>query len=166
MPTELALALALSLVAAQAPAGKPGTSAPPPSETARLYFLAGDLAKAQEWARSCRAKAPACAALLPLLADYAFQAGHVDEFDPARARAFLQLDRKISRDVPGKLTRPVIDRFITHPLELAKAQRKAGSRDAAARIARQVLDVDPTNDEALALIARPDGGEPLREERR
>jgi tetratricopeptide (TPR) repeat protein len=153
MPTKLALVLALSVLTQ----GRPGSSAPKASETARLYFLAGDLAKAQEWARSGRAKDPACGPLLKLLADYAFDVGHADGFDPPSARAFLRLDRQISPTVPGKLTRPVIDRFITHPLALAQAHQKAGSAESAARIAAQVLDVDPTNAEALALVGRDAG---------
>jgi hypothetical protein len=153
MPTKLALVVALAIVAQ----GAPGSSAPKPSETARLYFLAGDLAKAQEWARAGRAKDPACGPLLKLLAEYAFEVGHADGFDPPSARAFLRLDRQISPTVPGKLTRPIIDRFITHPLELARAHLKAGAADSAARIAAQVLDVDPTNAEARSLVGRDAG---------
>jgi tetratricopeptide (TPR) repeat protein len=151
--------LALSLLVFQAnPPPKP--KPPPPSETAKLFFLAGDLAKAQEWARQGARRDPkVCKPLLKKLAEYAFLAGKIDEMNPAQAKQFLDLDRSISPEKPGKLTERAIERFVTKPLEIATHHARSGNPDSARVIATQVLAVDPSNAEAQALVApTPDAG--------
>lgn len=162
------LSLLLTLALTQAPPGKP---APPPgpgpsaAETAKLYFLAGDLQKAQEWVvRGLKKEPKTCGALRKLLAEYAFHANHLDELSLDDAKAFLALDRKISPTVRGKLTEKAFSRYVSKPLELAHA-RANGDAKGAMSLVDSVLAVDPANPEALALkkdlIAasnHPDGG--------
>lgn len=142
-------ALLLALVLAAPPKKLP---APPPGETAKLYFLAGDVAKAVDWARrGVRTDAAKCKPMLEALAEYGALANHTDDFTPEQARAFLEWDRKISPGTPGKLTVPVINHFIVVPLERARADLQAGELAEARERLALVLAVDPKNAAALAL---------------
>ncbi len=150
------LALTLSLIVVQAP---PKGVKPPPGpgpsayDSAKLFFLAGDLAAAQEWARRGIKREPkTCGPLNKQLAEYNFLANHIDEFTPEQARDFLELDRKISPTVRGKITQKAFAHFVTKPLELAHSQAK-GDVPRALQLIDQVLFVDPKNAEALALKA-------------
>ncbi len=126
-------------------------AAPQPSANARLYFLAGDLSKAVEWAKRCVATEPeVCRPMLKALAEYAFLANHTDELTLEQARDFIAYDRVVSATVPGKLTKPVIARFVTGPL--ARAHELMASDAAQAKsLVERVLTVDPANAEALKL---------------
>ncbi len=153
------LALALSLLVTQAPPAvpkpKPGnpklTPGPTAYDTAKLFFLAGDLSNAQEWARRGLKREPkTCGPLNAQLAEYNFLVGHIDEFTPDQAKAFLELDRKISPTVRGKTTEKAFTRFVSKPLSLAKEQAK-GDVPRALQLVEQVLAVDPKNPDAVAL---------------
>lgn len=147
-----------SLLAQGSPAASPPKQgrqkmAPGPTayETAKLFFLAGDLATAQEWVRRGLKREPkTCVPLNKLLAEYNFLANHIDEFTPEQAKAFLELDRKISPTVRGQITDKAFHRFVMKPLELANDQAK-GDVPRALQLLDQVLFVDPQNVEALAL---------------
>lgn len=166
----LALALAAVLAQAAPPAKdkakeKPLAPAPTAAETAKLFFLAGDLQRAQEWVvRGLKKEPKTCGALKKLLAEYAFHANHVDELSLEDAKTFLELDRKISPTVRGKLTEKAFARYVTKPLELARA-RGAGDVPGALELVGRVLEVDPQNADALGLKKelegrrnRPDAG--------
>ncbi|MCC6334003.1 MAG: hypothetical protein IT380_08450 [Myxococcales bacterium] len=159
MLRALLLFLALSQAAPQkAPPG------PSRSETAKLFFLTGDLAKAQEIARagaSSKADGKKCQALVKLLAEYAFLAGRIDDFTPEQARQFLELDAKITPDARGKLTKQALERFVDRPLSIAKLRAEAGDREGARGIAQDILKVAPKHPETLAFLKSldaPDGG--------
>ena len=139
------MALLLALVLASHP------SPSLPASSARLSFLAGDLSTAVEWARRGVATEPeVCKPMLKALAEYAFLANHSDELTPEQARDFIKWDRVISPTVPGKLTQPVIARFVTGPL--ARAREMASSNAAQTKVLiERVLAVDPENAEALKL---------------
>ncbi|MEW6434605.1 MAG: hypothetical protein AB1730_24155 [Myxococcota bacterium] len=149
MVAVLALALSLS----QAPPGN-SPAGPGAFETAKLFFLAGDISKAQDIARSgLKTDKKRCTEILKLLAEYAFLANHMDEFTPGQAKAFLELDAKIAPGGVGKLTRKTIERFIEKPLEVAKLRAQAGDPAGAAAIAREALKVDPKHAGTLAFLA-------------
>ena len=172
------LALTLALVIA-APPVKQAAPKPPPgpgptaAETGKLYFLAGDLAKAQEWVqRGLKREPKTCGPLNQLLAEYAFLANHVDEFTPEQAKTFLEVDKKISPTVRGKLTEKAYQKWVAHPLELAKA-RANGDERGALEIVTRVLIIEPTNADALALkksleavLSKPDAGRRFPTQRR
>ncbi len=154
------LALALTLLVSQVapPVAKKANPklAPGPTayDTAKLFFLAGDLATAQEWARRGLKREPkTCGPLNAQLAEYNFLANHIDEFTPTQAKDFLELDRKISPTVRGKITEKAFTRFVGKPLELATGQAK-GDVPRALQLVEQVLAVDPKNPDAVALKAR------------
>lgn len=161
----LSLALVLLVTQAapapkQAPARAKVAPGPTAYDTAKLFFLAGDLATAQEWVRRGLKREPkTCGPLNALLAEYNFLANHIEEFTPDQARDFLELDRKISPTVRGKVTEKAFARFVTKPLELAHDQAQ-GDVPRALQLLAQVLFVDPKNAEALALRAQlaPDAG--------
>lgn len=149
----MALALLVSCWLAQAPVARP-IPVPSAAETARLYFLAGDLAKAQEWAqRGLKRERKKCAALNQALAEYSFLAHHLDELSLDQARQFLAWDKKISPQARGKLTEQVLERYVRKPLSLAQ-MRAAGDTQGALALVSQVLAVDPQNAEAKELQAR------------
>lgn len=128
---------------------QPGVSAPPPAETAKLYFLAGDLAKAQEWARAGAKQGDVvCAKQVKLLAEYAYLANQLDHFSKAQAKAFIALDATLSPTVAGKLTQPIIDHFVLQPLRVARAHHSQGRVLDAWYIVAQVLEVAPSNVDA------------------
>lgn len=142
------LALALSVCLAAPP--KPGAG-PTAYESAKLFFLAGDLANAQLWARRGLKREPkTCGPLNAQLAEYNSMANHIDEFTPQEAKTFLELDRKISPTVRGKMTEKAFTRFVVKPLELARSNA-SGDVPRALQLVEQVLFVDPKNPEALAL---------------
>jgi|GEM_PF-2428188 hypothetical protein len=151
------LALALSVVLTQ-PAPPPGLQlprgpGPTAAETGKLYFLAGELATAQQWVqRGLKREPKTCGRLNKLLAEYAFLANHIDEFTSEQARAFFELDRQISPTVRGKLTEKAYERYVRKPLDLARSRAK-GDVAGALELVQHVLAVDPKNRDALALQA-------------
>jgi hypothetical protein len=147
-------ALYLTLALLQLPPQK-ALGAPSRSETAKLFFLAGDLGKAQEIARAgvnSKTDGTKCKALLKLLAEYAFLANHIDELTPEQARQLLELDAAIAPGGVGKLTQKAVERFIDRPLSIARLRAQAGDVAAAASIARDILNVDPKHAETLAFL--------------
>jgi hypothetical protein len=148
----LALALSLSLAAPPKEAPKPPPGAGPTAyDSAKLFFLAGDLAQAQEWARRGLKREPkTCGPLNAQLAEYNSMANHIDEFTPQEAKTFLEIDRKISPTVRGKMTEKAFTRYVVKPLELAKSNA-TGDVPRALQLIDQVLFVDPKNPDALAL---------------
>ena len=159
------VALLTLLVLSGAPKAPP--KAPPPgsgptaADTAKLYFLAGDLPKAQDWVqRGLKREPKTCGPLKKLLAQYAFLASDLDGITPEQAKEFFELDRKISPTVRGKLTEKAWGKYVLKPLELAKA-RGQGDVPGALDLVGKVLFVDPTNAEALELqksLSAPDAG--------
>ncbi len=140
-------AIALSLFFAATPA-----KGPAPADTARLFFLAGDLAKAADWAnRGVKDDPKRCGPLVKALAEYAFLANHTDEFTPSQARNFIKWDKAISPGRPGKITQEVIDRFVNAPLKRAEAVKESDKAQAT-EIITHVLEVDPGNAEARTLL--------------
>lgn len=132
------------------PAKKP-VDAPHPSETAKLFFLTGDIAKAQEIARLCLRKEPKkCGPLNRWIAEYAFLVRDIDALTPEQARELIELDAKIAPDARGKLTQKVVERFVTIPLERAKTLAPV-DRKGAAQVVERVLFVEPKNVAALEL---------------
>ena len=139
--------MALLVFLAAAPA-----KGPAPADTARLFFLAGDLAKAADWAnRGVKDDPKRCRPLVRALAEYAFLANHTDEFTPSQARDFIEWDKAISPGTPGKITQPVIDRFVNAPLKKAEALKESDKAQAK-EITAHVLEVDPGNAEARSLL--------------
>lgn len=150
----LALLFLVVIQAPPAPA-KPARLGPGPTayDTAKLFFLAGDLATAQEWARRGLKREPkTCGPLNKNLAEYNFLVNHIEALTPEQAKSFLELDRTISPTVRGKVTEKAFARFVSKPLELAKDQAP-GDVPRALQLVKQVLYVDPKNPEALALEA-------------
>ncbi|MFO0599181.1 MAG: hypothetical protein U0228_27990 [Myxococcaceae bacterium] len=152
------LALALALLLSAPPAGAKDAKAPPvagptAAETAKLFFLAGDVQKAQEWAqRGLKREPKTCGPLNKLIAEYAFLLSHADEFTPEEAKRFFELDRTISPTVRGKLTEKAYEKYVKHPLELAKSRSK-GDEAGARELLDKVLIADPANADAKALLA-------------
>jgi tetratricopeptide (TPR) repeat protein len=133
--------------------GQP-TAAPGPkaSETAKLYFIAGDLKSAREWAeRGLRREAKRCRPILRDLAEYAFLMSRYEPLTSEQARLVLELDRRLSPQQPGKLTRPVIERYVEGPLNRAKAWVEQGAASEAVQFVDEALAVDPHNAEAIQL---------------
>lgn len=153
----LALTVLLSQSAPTAPAPKARpttrpTGGPTAYDSAKLFFLAGDLPSAQDWAQRGLKKEPkTCGPLNKQLAEYAFLMSQMDRPTPEQVRDLFALDRQISRQVRGKLTEKVYERFVTKPLQLAHAQADGGGTVIALKLADEVLFVDPGNAEALQL---------------
>lgn len=158
------LALALTVLLSQsafpgpgAPKARPATrptGAPTAYDSAKLFFLAGDISTAQDWAQRGLKKEPkTCGPLNKQLAEYAFLLSQMDQPTPTQVRDFLALDRAISRSVRGKLTQKIVERFVTKPLQLAQAQGEGGGTVYALKLIDEVLFVDPTNADAQALKA-------------
>jgi len=141
-------ALVLSLALSQSPA-----KGPSPYETAKLFFLAGDIGKAEEIARTgIKSDKKRCTALLKLLAEYAFLANHVDEFTPEQAKQFLDLDRKIAPGAVGKLTQKAVERYLDKPLAIAKLRAQGGDVEGAMGIAQDILKIDPKHADTLSFV--------------
>lgn len=150
------LALVLSSVVLQTAPPKQAKVPPAPSayDTAKLFFLAGDLAKAQQWARRGLKQEPkTCGPLNIALAEYNFLANHIDEFTLEQAKTFLELDRKISPTVRGRVTEKAFFRYVSQPLEQARGWAD-GNRNGALQLVARVLAVDPKNPGALELQSR------------
>ncbi len=141
--------------------GKVARKGPTAYDTALLYFLAGDLPKAQDWAkRGLEREKARCLPLHQHLAEYAYLFG-ADELTRDQARELVALDRKISPTVPSKLTEKVLGAHVTQPLQLAQARATAGDARGAKALAERALFVDPQSAEAKALLASlaaPDAG--------
>lgn len=147
------------------PGGPSVKAAPTALETARLYFIAGNLSGAEEWGqRGMKKEAKACRPLLKALAEYAFLMSRVDRLTLDEARQVLELDRAISPKAVGKLTVPIVERFVQGPLARAQLWASQGAAGEAVRFVEDALRVDPKNVEALALRVRllevADGGRP------
>jgi hypothetical protein len=157
------LAMLVTQVPPPPQAGGAATPAPTAVESARLYFLAGDLSTAREWAqRGLKKEAKVCKPLLKDLAEYAFLMGKSGELTIDEARQVLVLDKRISPKEPGKLTKKVSERFVVGPMKRAEAWAAQGAAGDAVRFVDDALAVDPSNAEAKALRARlleiADGG--------
>ena len=156
----------LLLLMTAAPAAEAAPTGPPPSELAKLFFLAGDLRKATETARlGVKVDPVRCRAIYPMLVEYEFLIPRADNLTPAEAKAFFEWDRKISPGTPGKLTTAVFRKYVETPLQLAHTAVNGDDLPRARKLLAQVLEVDPTNADALALklsIAPKDGGRPAQ----
>lgn len=157
MTTALCLLL---LCAAPPEAGKPKT--PPASDMAILYFMAGDMRRAVETARGgMKTDAAKCKALYPMLVEYQFLVPKRDSLSVEEAKNFLAWDKKISPKAPGKLTGVVYRQYVETPLQYARTAHQGGDVERAKKLLADVLIVDATNEEALALkvaMAAPDAG--------
>lgn len=150
------LSLALALLVTQAPPLPPGGKqliAPTAIETARLYFLAGDLSTSREWCeRGLKREAKVCKPLLKDLAEYKFLMSKFEELTLDEAKQVIVLDRRISPKEPGKLTRPIVERYVNGPMTRAKLWAEQGAAAEAVRFVEDALKVDPTNADARALL--------------
>lgn len=156
------LTISLLMLLSGTPAKSKPADAPLPSETVKLFFLAGDLARAQEFARACRRSEPKrCDTLNKRIAEYAFLARDIDALTAEQARELIALDAKITPLARGKITEKVIERYITVPLDRARS-RAQGDEKGALLILEKVLIADPKNEGALelqkSLRNRADGG--------
>ena len=152
------LALALFATAQAGPnAPKDG---PPPSELAKLYFIAGDLLRANEAVQAGAPRDPKCQAMVKPLADYMLLASRKDRLTAAEAKQFIAADRAVSPLAMSKVTRSVYERFVGLPLLKAKARVANGLNADALTYVREALDADPNNAEAAALLLKlaPDAG--------
>jgi hypothetical protein len=152
----MALLLPLPLVVmllAQAP----GRARPPPPrglDAVHAAFVQGDLPRASEAARVCARREPkVCRPVLKSLGQYVPLAKAVDRLSAVQARQLLELDRQISPDARCPITLKAIEKFVSSPLDLARHHAQQGNAASARVIAQQVLDVDPANQEAQALVA-------------
>jgi hypothetical protein len=128
-------------------------SVPTPRELAQLYFLAGDLRRAVDAGRQCvqREGKKKCEALYRALVEYEALIPRNEELTPAEAKSYLEWDRVISPNEPGKLTRPVFARYVEEPLAAARAAAGTGDAKKAKALAERVLQVDPQNADAKRL---------------
>jgi hypothetical protein len=152
------LALLLTLSLAQVPppqAAALPTIAPTAIETARLYFIAGELRGSREWCeRGLKRESKACKPFLRTLAEYQFLIAKFDELTLAEARQVIELDRVLSPKEPARLTKPIIERFVTGPMNRAKAWASQGAAGEAVKFVDDALTVDPKNAEAKGLRAQ------------
>lgn len=145
------LPLVLLAVLSGAPAATKKPAGPHPTETAKLFFLAGDIAKAQEFARACVRREPKkCGPINGWIAEYAFLIRDADTLTVEQARQLLELDKKIAPNKRGKLTETVVERYVTRPLERARSL-STQDRLAALHVVEQVLTIEPANAAALEL---------------
>ncbi len=157
--------LTLTLLTLLAVDPKPAAApAPPPEDFARLYFVAGDVARAQEVLRPClKTKPKICKPLHTWLVEYAFVYAQLDSLTPEQAAQLLAWDVKINPKAHSRLTEPVIERFVNRPLQNARTLAQ-GDPAQALKVLEQVLRVDPGNAEARTLrealreALRADGG--------
>jgi hypothetical protein len=135
---------------------------PPPSELAKIYFIAGDLLRAHDVLRMGQAKDPKAKPMLAALIEYEELVAHSDRLTPAEAKALVADDRLISPLAMGKMTRSVYDRFVATPLLKAKARYDDDLNAEAEQLARQALEIDPHSADARALLAKlgADAGPP------
>jgi hypothetical protein len=131
--------------------------APPQGVAAvRAAFVQGVLNTASEAARACVLTQPkVCQPVLRSLEQYLALAKSLNVLTPLQAQQLLSLDRELSPGTPGEVTRRVIEKFVSAPLDLARYHAQRGNPESARVIAEQVLEADPTNPEALALAALP-----------
>jgi len=147
------------LLLTQVPALPPGLSPPPKgskpalaSETARLYFLAGDPAKAVEWCRKgLKRERKVCRPMLRALAEYEFLASNRDSFTVEQARDFVKWDKQIAPKAFSKLTEPTLQRFVKDPVDLARQMSASGQVEQAKKLVAGALVVDPEDADAKAL---------------
>ena len=164
------LSLILAVVVTQAPPlPPPGVKqmiGPTAIETARLYFLAGDLTNSREWCeRGLKREAKVCKPLLKDLAEYKFLMSKFEALTLDEAKQVIALDRRISPKDQGKLTKPIFERYVNGPLARAKLWAEQGAAAEAVRFVEDALKVDPANADARALLkqltALADAGMPL-----
>ena len=142
------------------PPTSPGTGAPngkkltpKASELVKLYFLAGDLATAIDWAQKGMKKEPKlCSAQIKQLAQYQYLAGKIDELTPSEAAELVVLSKKIAPGGISKLTAKALEKFAVRPLKLAQLRFDAGDKKFAQETAQQVLQIDPDNVDAKKLL--------------
>jgi hypothetical protein len=151
------LPLLILLAGAPAPAPVPdadGGFGPTPREMAQLFFLAGDLRRAVEAGRRCvqLEKKKKCEPFYRALVEYEALISRNEELTLAEAKSYLEWDRLISPKEPGKLTKPVMRRYIEDPLAGARVAIQAGDTKSAKAAAERVLQVDPKNADAKALL--------------
>jgi tetratricopeptide (TPR) repeat protein len=139
--------------------GVPGTptgkkpAVPKASELVKLYFLAGDLPTAIDWAKKGMKKEPKiCSAQIKQLAEYHYLAGKIDELVPEEAVKMIALNKQIAPGGVSKLTEKVLEKFATRPLKLAQLRLAAGDKKFAKETAEQVLQVDPQNADAKTML--------------
>jgi tetratricopeptide (TPR) repeat protein len=127
--------------------------APTPREMAQLFFLAGDLSRAIDAGRNClKSEKKKCEAFYRALVEYEALIRRNEQLTPAEVKSYLEWDRLISPKEPGKLTKPVIQRYIEEPIAAARIALQAGDKAAAKRAAERVLQMDPKNADAKEVL--------------
>lgn len=145
--------LTLLVLLAGAPDAGKLPPAPTPREMAQLYFLAGDLSRAIDAGRNClKVEKKKCEAMYRALVEYQALIPRNDQLTPAEVKSYLEWDRLISPKEPGKLTKPVIQRYIEEPIAAARIALQAGDKAAAKTAAERVLQMDPKNADAKEVL--------------
>ncbi len=147
-------ALTLLLLTVEPEGGMQKVPAPPASDMAILYFMAGDLRRAVDTARAGMKSDPVrCKALHPMLVEYQFLVPKRETLTQEEAKNFLAWDKKISPKATGKLTPLVVQRYVDLPLQQARTANQGGDVARSKKLVADVLAVDPANADALALKA-------------
>jgi hypothetical protein len=159
------LPLLLSLVVSQVdPATVPKPSTADTPSAVRLLFQAGDLRRAINMAKACagtrKKGAKECLAMVKPLVEYQSIIGKEISVTAEDAKALFEYEKKISPEVPSKLSKEIETRFVTHPYDQALAARRAGEEAMAQELAKKVLAVQPRHEGALAIVTVPDAGAP------
>jgi hypothetical protein len=146
----------LLLLASPAPTPAPDAGVgPTPREMAQLFFLAGDLRRAVDQGRRCMQVEgqKKCEPFYRALVEYEALIRKNDQLTPDEARAYLEWDRFISPKERGKLTQPVLARYVEQPLEAGRQALASGDKALAKAAAERVLKVDPKNADAKKLLS-------------
>lgn len=123
-----------------------------PPNLARVHFRLGNLQKAIDIARKCERTHPKeCKTLKVAIVEYQALAHDASTLTQKNAKAFLEWDEKISPGDPGRLTVPVIARWVKGPLREAAMANAAGNLPRARELVRSVLEVRPKDAEAKAM---------------
>lgn len=147
------LTLLILLAAPPGPAADAGV-APTPREMAQLFFLAGDLRRAVDAGRRCLQieGKKKCEPFYRALVEYEALIHKNEELTLAEAKSYLEWDRLISPKEPGKLTKPVLRRYIEEPLASARIAMQAGDKKNAKAAVERVLQIDPKHGDAKRLL--------------
>ena len=166
MATPLLSVIAVLLVgASDAGLAQPVQPDRDPPDLARVYFRMGDVSRAITVVRSCAKTHPKqCKKLKIALVEYQSLATRFTPLTQSAVKALLAWDAQISPGEPSRMTKPVLERWVVAPLREAGMANAANNPKRARELVQAVLDVQPSNVEAKAMLAQlsPDAGMPLK----
>ncbi|MBX7113941.1 MAG: hypothetical protein K1X64_06350 [Myxococcaceae bacterium] len=160
MAAPLLTLLAVLLAGASDAGVAPPTDRDPP-DLARVYFRMGDVARAITVVRSCAKTHPKqCKKLKMALVEYQALATRFSPLTQSDVKALLAWDAQISPGEPSRMTKPVLERWVVVPLREAGLANAASNPRRALELVEAVLDEQPGNAEAQAMLQQlsPDGG--------